>query len=157
MGFFKAISSVVGRADKDITVETQLRRFLQNQLDVLEREGLRAHINEITVGYISHLVMLITKRPVAIKDVYGPMRSVFSDETSLAMIENAFAVFQGDVQTQEKLAALFPVAKTEFESGEGQFLVRHTRQAQREIEKMFTEGADFDPSKTPSWTAADLA
>jgi len=158
MGLF---SSLFGSNDKGnatrIDTSNSLRNFLSNQVETLSREGQSIHINEITISYIFHLMMLITKKPVSISDVRHTMREVFTDQSSRMMIENAIGIFQTDNQTQEKLAALFPIAKQEFEAGRGEFLIRHTRKAGAAIEAMFEEDNDFDPSKIPRWTAKDLA
>lgn len=155
------LSSLFGSNNKGDATRTDtsssLRDFLSNQIETLGREEKSIHINEITVSYIFHLMMLITKKPVSISDVRHAMREVFTDQSSRIMIENAIGIFQTDNQTQEKLAALFPIAKQDFANGRGEFLIRHTRKASAAIEAMFEEDNDFDPSKIPRWTANDLA
>lgn len=160
MGIFSIFSRILGgQSDLDKTradAAEKLRAFLQNQIDILSREEQSIHFNEITVGYVSHLLMFITKKPVILSDVNLAMNTVFEGESNRPMIENAIAIFQGDIESQDKLAALFPIVKKEYEAGLGEFLVRHTRKAHKEIEALFLD-EDFDPTKVASWSAKDLA
>lgn len=160
MGIFSALTGLISGKNKgdqeQAAASKQLQHFLQNQIDTLAREELSVYINEITVGYIFHLLMLITKNRVSLSDAHHAMRDIFSDKMSLIMIENAFGIFQGDAQTEEKLAAIFPIAKQEYKAGSGDFLIRHTRKAQKGIDAMFSD-EDFDPREVPRWTAGDLA
>ena len=162
MGLLNALSSFVrGPGDANATrFETgrRLQAFLGSQIDILAREGLPVHINEITVGYVSHLVMLFTKKPMSLNDVHVAMATAFPDQSSLFMTANALQIFQGDVEQKVKLDALFPIAKAEYDAGEGEFLIRHSRQGKKAMEKMFiptTEREDL--SKSPRWTAKELA
>lgn len=160
MGIFSALTGLVSGKnkgdDEHVSASKKLQDFLQNQIDTLARDELSVHINEITVGYVLHLTMLITKKRVNLSDVRHAMGDIFSDKMSLIMIENAFGIFHGDVQTEEKLAAIFPIAKQEYDTGSGDFLIRHTRKAQKGIDAMFSD-EDFDPREVPRWTASDLA
>ena len=157
MGLFSSLFGSNNKGDAArIDTSSSLRDFLSNQIETLGREGQSVHINEITVGYIFHLTMLLTKKPVSISDVRHAMGQVFTNQSSRIMIDNAIGIFQTDIQTQEKLAGLFPIAKKDFESGKGEFLVRHTRKSSAAIEAMFTD-QDFDPAKAPRWSAKDLA
>lgn len=160
MGIFGNFTGLLGGRSKAdaASAETfrKLQHFLRNQIDTLGREGQRVHFNEITIGYISHLVMMITKKPASISVVHHALISIFTDKASLVMINNALQIFSSDEQTEEKLAALFPIAKKEYEAGSGEFLIRHSRKAHKEIEAMFSE-RHFDPRDVPQWTANDLA
>ena len=161
MGIFRDLTGLLSGRNKTEAVRAEtsrkLRDFLQNQIESLDREGERVIFNEITIGYISHIVMMITKKPVSISVVRHALTNVFTDETSLVMINNAIQIFSTDIQSQEKLTALFPIAKEEYEAGYGEFLIRNTRQIRKEIDDMFVEGPVPDLSKEPRWTANDLA
>lgn len=162
MGILNTLSSLFRRSD-DINAtrfETgqRVHAFLRPQIDTLTQEGVPIHINEITVGYVSHLVMLITRKPISLNDVHVAMATAFPGQSSLFMIANAIQIFQGDVEQKVKLDALFPIAQAEIDSGEGEFLIRHSRQGQKATEKMFEPKAEReDLSKKPNWTAKDLA
>lgn len=160
MGIFSALTGLVSGKNKDddehAAASKKLQDFLQNQIDTLDREELSVHINEITVGYVFYLIMLITKKRVSLGDVRHAMRDIFSDKMSLIMIDNAIGIFDGDAQTEEKLAAISPIAKQEYETGSGEFLIRHTRKAQKGIDAMFSD-EDFDPREVSRWNAGDLA
>lgn len=160
MGIFGNLTGLLGgRSKADApSAETfnKLQHFLRNQIDTLGREGQRVHFDEITVCYISHLVMMITKKPVSVSVVHHALINIFTDKESLILINNALQIFSSDEQTEEKLAALFPIAKKEYEAGSGEFLIRHSKKAHKAIEAMFTE-RHFDPRDVPEWTAKDLA
>lgn len=137
----------------------KLKEFLQNQIDALEREGEIIFFNEISFGYIAHVVMMITKKPVNASIVRHTLMNIFTDEKSIFMINNSYQTFVSDRQTEEKLAALFPIAKQEYDAGSGEFLIRNTRKIRKAIDAMFLPGAgrNFDPTKVPCWSAKDLA
>jgi len=141
-------------AERPETVR-KLKDFLQNQIDILYREGEDFPINEITISYISQLVMMITKKPVSTSIVHHALTNIFP--SNIDGINNAIGVFSQDFQTEEKLAALFPIAKKEYEAGSGEFLIRHTRDLRKAIEDLFIPGPVPDLSKAPRWTAKDLA
>ncbi len=142
-----------------VTMETltKLKHFLKNQIDTLAQEESTVCINEITMCYISHLVMMITKKPVSIIDIRDLMSNVFTDETSVALIYNACDVFQRDPQIEEKLDALFLIVKEEYEAGYGEFLIRHTRKVQEWIKERPKRDPFRDMRLDPPWTAKDLA
>lgn len=157
MGIFGKVFGGKAKADEAREVaSTQLQRFLNNQFTALAKEGQHVHINEITVGYVMHLLMFITKKTVDLDDVRYAMKKVFTDQSATVMIANALHIFQNDVEGEKKVAALFPIVKKEYAAGSGDFLVRHSRKVQAGIARMFSD-EDFDPTKVPSWTEADLA
>lgn len=139
----------------------KLKEFLQNQIDALEREGETIFFNEISFGYIAHIVMMITKKPVNASIVRHTLLNIYTDEKSIFMINNSFQNFVTDSQTKEKLAALFPIAKKEYEAGSGDFLIRNTRKILESINAPYGpgsgRGSEFDPTKVPRWSAKDLA
>jgi hypothetical protein len=61
------------------------------------------------------------------------------------------------VQAQEKLAALFTIAKGEVESERFSFLIRHSKQHVDVMAKFCSPDFDFDPRNVPRWSPRDLA
>lgn len=160
MGIFRNLTGLLSGRNKteEVHAETsrKLRDFLQNQVEALDREGEHMMFNEIAIGYISHIIMLITKKPVSNSIVHRALTDIFTDETSLFLINNAIQTFSTDILTKEKLTALFPIAREEYEAGYGEFLIRNTRQIRKAIDDMFLPGTVPDLSLLPPWSANDL-
>jgi hypothetical protein len=139
----------------------KLKEFLKNQIDALEREGEIIFFNEISFGYITHVVMMIMKKPVNASIVRQTLLNIYTDEKSIFMINNSSQIFVSDRQIEEKLTALFPIAKKEYEAGSGEFLIRNTRKILKSINAPYGpgsgRGSEFDPTKVPRWSAKDLA
>ena len=161
MGIFRNLTARFSGASKDnaepAEISRKLQDFLQNQIDALDKEGHRVFFNAITIGYVSHLIMMITKKPVNLEIVNHALINIFTDKDSLSMIDNALWLFDSDSEIEQKLAALFPIAKKEYEAGSGEFLIRHTRKGRKAIEDLFKSrprkrASDFQP-----WSAKDLA
>jgi hypothetical protein len=133
-----------------------LENFLNSQLDTLSRNKIPVCLNEITASYFLNLLAVLTQRAVSFDEARLAAKRIFKDFESSALIDNGFRVLSSDAQKQEKLAALFPIAKQEAASGQGDFLVRHSKKAQKNMAKMF-EDSNWDPVSAPLWSPKDLA
>lgn len=152
MGIIKTLFGIGSKnksAMSTLEISQKLDEFLRNQIDALNIDGHHVHINAVSIGYISHIIMMITKKPIKLVDVYDAMKNVFPGGDYAISIDNAFQSSMDDIEFKEKLAALFPIAQKEFNSGSGKFLIKYTIKALEGIESMFTT-TDFDPTKVDS-------
>ena len=134
----------------------KLKEFLSNQIDdlhSLQAAGTPVFINEVSVAYLLHVFMLIERKPINLSDAQLAIQHAFQDTDWLPWIDNAFEIVEGDAEFETKLAALFPIAKKEFDAGSGDFLVRY-------ILKETEERATLDPGRDlrlePAWNASRL-
>lgn len=135
----------------------KLKRFLSNQIDQinsLKKNGQLVFINEVSVAYMLHLIMMIDRNPVQIDDSHLVIQTAFRDTDLTPWIDNAFQIIQGDVEFEVKLAALYPIAKKEFEAGSGDFLVRYILKVAKDQAIPRDPGRDL--SKESKWSTSNL-
>jgi hypothetical protein len=136
----------------------ELEFCLRGQLDELERLGVRVCINEITAAYILNLLTVSRKSGVNPTDACAAAKAAFPHtEENRALIDGAFVILASDVQARSKLAVLFSLAQTEISTGQYEFLVRHSRKAEKAIAAMFEPKPRRDLREEPAWSPEDLA
>lgn len=102
-----------------------------------------------------HVFMMIERKPINLGDAHLAITVAFQDTDWLPWIDNAFQIVEGDAEFDTKLAALFPIAKKEFDAGSGDFLVRYILKATEERTIVRDPGRDL--SLEPAWNASRLS
>lgn len=119
--------------------------FLRPQIAQLIKEGTRAHINHITYVYIGALAMSLSKGPISLHKTKQIVKYIYPEEEHRLQVENAYNIACRSSEYIENLRDILPVVNREISSGKGEFLIKYTRKAHKEIEKMFEQNLDFDP------------
>lgn len=127
-------------------------RFMTPQIEELKRNGENIPINNVSFVYILTLASCLAKKGFTLHQV-RKMIEYFHPDSSRAGAENALLLIGSNPSDfREKCVDMIPIVNAEVASGKGEFFVKYTRKANKQIERMF-EGADFDPrtAKPINW------
>lgn len=159
MGFFEWFKKErTSNNSSELDMTRELEIFLKDQIDRLSIQGIPVFFNEITAAYIISLLSVSRKSFVKSRDAQSAANNLFAgNKSKIILINNAFQILNNDVEAKIKLAALFKVAEIEISTQKYDFLVRHSKKGQKEIDAMFEPNPDWDPRNEPSWSPKDLA
>lgn len=158
-GWFKRDDGSRLNVSRQMGMAQELEVYLREQIKELEQERIPVHFNEITAAYILNLLAISRKAAIAPEDACSATQNMFPNTEEYEMIiNNAFQVLNGDIEARIKLAALADVARKEIFTGKYEFLIRHSKKGQKDIEAMF----DLTPHRldlrdVPPWSPKDLA
>lgn len=132
----------------EITAAVQL--FLQPQIDRLEDQGLRTHINDVVLAYMLVLATALTKhagkKSVNFSELKEMAKNIFRSKDNANLIENAFELINSNPSDfLTKCNALTPLIMEELNNNKGEYYERYTKKALLEIEEMFNCSLDYDP------------
>lgn len=129
-------------------VKNQVADFLKPQIDQLKIEGARIHINDITYVYLGALAACLSKNGINVQQIKDVVKAVFPEEEYSFGVENGYNIVSRSSDFSQKLNDILPVVESEIASQSGEFFVKYTRKANREMEEMFKpRPADYDPRK----------
>ena len=130
--------------------------IVKPQIETLKSAGDFIHVGEIAYAYIASLALILEKGPIDIEQTREIVEHMFPEKDYEFSISNAYDVACRDVEYAEKIAALMPIAGKEVREGEGDYLVRYIRWANKETEDLFNNGRDFDPRKVDTFAFAKI-
>jgi hypothetical protein len=132
----------------------KVKSFLQPQINQLKAEGTGLHINDITYVYLGALATNFSKMGINFQQIRDLVKYVFPEDEHDLLIDNGYQIVCGSSDFLDKMKDILPVVNQEMASGKGEFYLKYTRKAQKEIEKMFTE--EFDPTKVSRTSFLDV-
>lgn len=123
----------------------KVKNFLQPQINQLKAEGTRLHINDITYVYLGALATNFSNMGISFQQIKDLVKYVFPEDDLSFSIENSYQVICRSSDFLDKINDILPVVNQEMVSGKGEFYLKYTRKAQKEMEKEFS--TDFDPEE----------
>lgn len=138
-----------------LKAQTHIESFVRPQIDQLIEEGESIIINQITFVYFSALAHGFIGKTPDLRQVRGIIKQTFPEKEIASSIENGFRVASGSSDFSEQLKALMPVVGREVVAQSGEFLVKYTRKANRELETLMSSD-DFDPAKVSPLAFLDV-
>ena len=140
-------------------VMEKLKNFLQPQINQLEAEGTKLHINDITYVYLGSLATNFSKMGISLQQIRDLIKYVFPEDELSFSIENGYQIVCGSSDFIEKMKDILPVVNKEVAAGKGEFYLKYTRKAQKEIEAMFSpdfDAEEYDPRKVSRTSFLDV-
>lgn len=121
-----------------------LSNVLIPQVRVLEAEGNKLHVNEVTFIYLMvALASLNGGKRVELDSIKSILDSALDGDEYRFKINNGYSIAVRISNFDELCGEILPIVTSDLSASNPTFLVRYTRYANEEIEKMFEK--DFDP------------
>lgn len=137
-------------------IMNKVKKFLQPQIDQLKAEGTRVHINDITYVYLGSLASCFSKIGINLQQIRDLVKFVFPDDEFSFAINNGYAIVCSSSDFLDKMSDILPIVNNEISKGKGEFFLKYTRKAHREIENMYVDGESFDPTKISRTSFLDV-
>ena len=137
----------------------KVKSFLQPQINQLKAEGTRLHINVITYVYLGALATNVSKVGIDFQQIRDLVKYVFPEDDLGFSIENGYQIVCSSSDFIDKMKDILPVVNQEMASGKGEFYLKYTRKAQKEMEKMFSpdfDAEEYDPRKVSRTSFLDV-
>ena len=137
----------------------KVKNFLQPQVNQLKSEGTKLHINDITYVYLGALATNFSKTGINLQQIRDLVKYVFPEDDLSFSIENGYQIVCGSSDFLDKMKDILPVVNQEIASGQGEFYLKYTRKAQKEMEKMFSpdfDAEEYDPRKVSRTSFLDV-
>lgn len=141
------IASIAPNESEATAIKEKVKSFLKPQIAVLKSENANVCFNQVSYAYIHALATTVSNKALNLEFVRQVLKEILPEEEHGFVIDNAFQVAAGDREFADYCKDLLPVVQKEIEQGKGEYLVKHVRKLNEDIESMFSEDFDFDPTK----------
>jgi hypothetical protein len=141
------IASITPDESESAAIKEKVKSFLKPQISVLKSENANICLNQVSYAYIYALATVVSNKVLDLGFVRQVLKEMLPEEEYRFAIDNAFQVAGGDSEFADNCKDLLPVVQKEIEQGRGEYLVKHVRRLNKDIEAMFSEDSDFDPTK----------
>lgn len=133
-------------AAKEFNAATELvGQFMNPQIEELELNGENIPITTVSFAYILTLASHLTKKEFTLQQIKQMIEYFHPGNSHASGVENALLLIESNpFDFREKCKEIIPIVNSEVAYGKGEFFIKYTRKANKEIEVMF-EDTDFDP------------